>query len=90
MSRKSTGERWLIYQAMQEGNRQSAEQSVLANRAETIRRYGQSRTDFTGLRGFQGDYDANPLLGLFNTDTSLTAGVDEQKKKKNMFVTGAE
>lgn len=89
MSRKSTGERWLIYQAMQEGNRQSAENSVLSNRAESVRKYNQSRFDFTGSRGLQGDYDANPLLGMFDTDTSLTAGEDELKKKKNMFATGA-
>lgn len=82
MSRKSTMERWLIYRAIQEGNRKSAEQSVLDNRAENIQRYNQSRTDFTGGRGLSGDYDANPMLGAFSTDTSANVGMEYRKKKQ--------
>lgn len=71
-------ERWLIWQAIQDNNRRSAEQSVLDNRAEAIQRYNQSQTDFTGLKGFGGDYDANPMLGLFDLDTST----DIKKRKR--------
>lgn len=75
-------ERWLIWQAIQDNNRRSAEQSVLDNRAESIQRYNQSRTDYTGGRGLSGDYDANPLLGAFNFDTSANVGMNYRKKKQ--------
>lgn len=75
-------ERWLIWQAIQDNNRRSAEQSVLDNRAESIQRYNQSRTDYTGGRGLSGDYDANPLLGAFDFDTSANVGMNYRKKKQ--------
>lgn len=79
-------ERWLIWQAIQDNNRRSAEQSVLDNRAESIQRYNQSRTDYTGGRGLSGDYDANPLLGAFDTNTSANVGMNYRKKKQQTGV----
>lgn len=75
-------ERWLIWQAIQNNNRRSAEQSVLDNRGESIQRYNQSRTDYTGGRGLSGDYDANPMLGAFDFDTSVNVGLNYRKKKQ--------
>ena len=79
-------ERRLIWQAIQDNNRRSAEQSVLDNRAESIQRYNQSRTDYTGGRGLSGDYDANPLLGAFDMNTSANVGMEYRKKKQQTGV----
>nr|DAO60191.1 MAG TPA: hypothetical protein [Caudoviricetes sp.] len=88
MSRKAAAERWLIWNAFQQNNKKSAEDSVMENRAESIRNFSQSRNDFTQSRGYMGDYDMNPMLGLFSMDTSVQAEGEERKRKKQMM-TGA-